>query len=267
MGKKAKEVAKAEYEPTERELKAIALRESRKNAGLPHPRLKVTNVREGNSVNCQIAIDHEDLAVGWGALAASLGVSDFKVTELLVDQVAALAQTKTEVSQDRTNKLLAVVQELAPADPYEALLAVQMAAIHDTAMKQAATLNLAMLASGHTDTFERYSNSLNKLTRTFAAQMEALKRYRSKGVQKVVVEHQHIHVHPGAQAVVGDVYRQGAGEQENEGQPHEREPVRIPQRPPVLREVKADGMPMQGPGNEGVERLPVPRGKGRATGG
>jgi len=30
-------------------------------------------------------------------------------------------------------------------------------------------------------------NALNKLTRTFATQMEALKRYRSTGEQKVTV--------------------------------------------------------------------------------
>ena len=47
------------------------------------------------------------------------------------------------------------------------------------------------------------STSLNKLTRTFATQMEALKRHRSAGEQKVVVEH--VHVYPGGQAVVGNV--------------------------------------------------------------
>ena len=41
-----------------------------------------------------------------------------------------------------------------------------------------------------------------KLTRTFATQME-LKRYRSKADQKVTVEH--VHVHQGGQAVVGNV--------------------------------------------------------------
>ena len=44
---------------------------------------------------------------------------------------------------------------------------------------------------------------INKLTRTFTTQMEVLKRYRSKGDQKVIVEH--VHVHDGGQAVVGNV--------------------------------------------------------------
>jgi hypothetical protein len=46
-------------------------------------------------------------------------------------------------------------------------------------------------------------NGLTKLTRTYAAQMEALKRYRSGGEQKMTV--QHVHVADGGQAMVGNV--------------------------------------------------------------
>ncbi len=42
--------------------------------------------------------------------------------------------------------------------------------------------------------------ALNRLARTFAAQMEALKRYRSKGEQRVYVER--VNVHEGGQAIV-----------------------------------------------------------------
>jgi hypothetical protein len=42
-----------------------------------------------------------------------------------------------------------------------------------------------------------------KLTKANATQVEALKKYRSKGEQKVVVEH--VHVHAGGQAIVGQV--------------------------------------------------------------
>ena len=44
---------------------------------------------------------------------------------------------------------------------------------------------------------------MNKLARTFAAQVEALKNYRSKGEQKMTV--QHVHVAEGGQAIVGNV--------------------------------------------------------------
>jgi hypothetical protein len=42
-----------------------------------------------------------------------------------------------------------------------------------------------------------------KLLRTYTAQLEALQRYRGKGQQKVMVEH--VHVHQGGQAIVGNV--------------------------------------------------------------
>jgi hypothetical protein len=45
--------------------------------------------------------------------------------------------------------------------------------------------------------------AFNKLARTFAAQVEALKRYRTGGGQTVRVEH--VTIHEGGQAIVGNV--------------------------------------------------------------
>jgi hypothetical protein len=50
---------------------------------------------------------------------------------------------------------------------------------------------------------ESAERGLNKLARTFNLQLEALKRLRSGGEQKVRVEH--VHVHEGGQAIVGNV--------------------------------------------------------------
>jgi hypothetical protein len=52
----------------------------------------------------------------------------------------------------------------------------------------------------HDRTAERV---FNKLARTFAVQVEALKRYRTGGEQKVTV--QHVTVNEGGQAIVGTV--------------------------------------------------------------
>ena len=49
--------------------------------------------------------------------------------------------------------------------------------------------------------------SLNKLARTFACQLEALKRYRSKGNQHIVVER--VTVSDFGQAIVGNVSQGG----------------------------------------------------------
>ena len=55
-------------------------------------------------------------------------------------------------------------------------------------------------------------NQANKLSRTWATLLEALNKHRGKGQQKVTVEH--VHVHPGGQAVVGNVERPGGGGEE-----------------------------------------------------
>ena len=49
----------------------------------------------------------------------------------------------------------------------------------------------------------------NKLTRPFAGQVSALKEYRSKGEQKMTV--QHVHVAEGGQAIVGNAPAEGGG--------------------------------------------------------
>jgi hypothetical protein len=56
----------------------------------------------------------------------------------------------------------------------------------------------------------------NKLSRTHATLLEALNRHRGKGQQKVTVEH--VHVHEGGQAIVGNVG--GGALTKTENQPH-----------------------------------------------
>src|ERR1700737_415563 len=61
-------------------------------------------------------------------------------------------------------------------------------------------------------TFEGRRENLsqaNKLSRTYATLLEALNRHRGKGQQKVTVEH--VHVHEGGQAIVGNVESRGGG--------------------------------------------------------
>jgi hypothetical protein len=91
------------------------------------------------------------------------------------------------------------------------MLAAQIAAIHSLTMEFAARLaNAGDLA--WRDSAER---TLNKLARTFAAQVETLKRYRVGGEQKVTV--QHVSVSDGGQAIVGNLTHRGAGSSEKLG--------------------------------------------------
>jgi hypothetical protein len=108
-------------------------------------------------------------------------------------------------SEKAVNFMLAVIKGIEPRDEIEAMLAAQMAAVHMASMTFARRL-------AHVDTIQQQdsaSNAFNKLTRTFAAQMSALKEYRSKGEQKMTV--QHVHVAEGAQAIVGNVSAPGVG--------------------------------------------------------
>jgi hypothetical protein len=104
------------------------------------------------------------------------------------------------------NFMLAVVKSVEPRNELESLLATQMAAIHAAAMLMACRL----ASSTNLKQQDSAERSLNKLARTFAAQLETLKRYRTGGEQKVTFEH--VHVHHGGQAIVGNVSTGGGGD-------------------------------------------------------
>jgi hypothetical protein len=101
--------------------------------------------------------------------------------------------------------MVSVVRDLAPRDVVERMLAVQMATTHVALIRAARSLAGADLLPQ----FEAHSTNYNKLARTFAAQVEALKRHRSKGQQVVRVER--VNVEPGGQAIVGEVHHGGRG--------------------------------------------------------
>ena len=93
------------------------------------------------------------------------------------------------------------------------MLAAQMGAVHVATMTAARRLNNSEYVSQQ----DSAANGLNKLARTFATQVEALKRYRTGGEQKVTGEH--VTVNEGGQAIVGNVQQggRGRGMKENRG--------------------------------------------------
>jgi hypothetical protein len=101
--------------------------------------------------------------------------------------------------------MISIVNNIAARDAVERMLAVQMAATH-VALVRAAGLLAKASTIQH---LEAYSTAYNKLARTYAAQMEALRKHRNGGQQKVQVEH--VHVHSGGQAIVGAVHHGGRG--------------------------------------------------------
>jgi len=92
----------------------------------------------------------------------------------------------------------------------EAMLATQMAAVHMATMTFAKRLaNVETIPQQ--DSAEK---AFNKLSRTFASQMEALKKYRTGGEQKMTVEH--VTVNERGQAIVGNVSQGGGGRKKGE---------------------------------------------------
>lgn len=131
------------------------------------------------------------------------------VADGLTGQLAILGAHGARTSEQATNFALGFVDSMKPKDAAEALLTAQMAAIHQATMMMARRLNHVENIPQQ-DAAER---ALNKLARTFVAQMDILKRYRSKGQQTVRVER--VTVQDGGQAIVGAVETGGRGRDES----------------------------------------------------
>jgi hypothetical protein len=190
----AKHVAKP-YEPTEREREVVGAVRERAQKRPPAPRLSVT--RKGDAA--LVDIDHPDPRTGSHLLMEALGSTDGAFIEGMMLQLADVCG-KGAVADERTlNFMLSAIRGVGPKDEVESMLAAQMAAVHMATMTFAK--RLAMVENiPQQDSAEK---AFNKLTRTFTAQVEALKRYRTGGEQKMTVEH--VTVNDGGQAIVGNV--------------------------------------------------------------
>ena len=128
-------------------------------------------------------------------------------------QALWVQNSSPEEREKQATATVAALMGIAPQDELEGMMAAQLIAAHNAAME---CYRRAMIGE---QTFEGRRENLaqaNKLSRTYAALLEALNRHRGKGQQKVTVEH--VHVHAGGQAVVGTV---GVGPaQKIEDQPH-----------------------------------------------
>ena len=160
--------AKTDYAPAPRELAAVN-RAAARVAANTTPRLKI--------LSDHIAIDHPDRVYGELLMMEALGAGDLDFMHGLLKQMAnASSKGKQSEQEDELNFMVSVVIGIGPRDQVEAMLATQMAAVHLTTMRSACQLAYAenpyLL-----DSAERV---FNKLTRTFPAQMETLKRYRAE---------------------------------------------------------------------------------------
>jgi hypothetical protein len=153
----------------------------------------------------EIGFERESAEVATLLQMADIGTTDRDFYTGLLSQISCLGSQKRSIDSASSNFVLAVVRSVNPRDSLEAMLATQMGAIHAATMMLARRLN-------HVETIPQQDaaeRAFNKLARTFATQMEALKRYRTSGQQKVTVEH--VTVNAGGQAIVGTVATGGGG--------------------------------------------------------
>jgi hypothetical protein len=190
---------KKKYEPTEREKTALDRYRAQEATAPAAPRMKV------DKKAATIAPDHPDVPFAYALLKEALGTVSVDFTNGLLGQLANAGSHGRQIDEDALNFMLSVVTGIKPKDQLEAMLAAQMAAIHTATMTFARRL-------AHVETIQQQDSAeraLNKLARTFAMQMEALKRYRIGGEQKVTV--QHVSVNEGGQAIVGNVNQAARG--------------------------------------------------------
>ena len=217
------------YEPTQKEHElCAAFRKHRDNAA-PAVRFKVTS--HGNVVEIRNA--HPELAMGGLLFMQAFGTTNGDFAEGLLKQLTDVVGKGKVPNQANLNLIIGMVQGIAPRDETEAMLATQMVLIHNAMMTAARRL-------GNVETIDQQdsaSNMLNKLARTFAGQVEALKKYRSTGEQNIRV--QHVNVSEGGQAIVGNVQTGGGGEPKNDEQSLEPSDP-LAQRPALSCDVQAN---------------------------
>jgi hypothetical protein len=140
-------------------------------------RVKVSKTADGKLM---LGLESANLA-GIDRLMAALGTSDTDFVNGLIFQVGVAGGEPDE----RENAfILSVVKGIRPRDQLEAMLAAQMAAVHMRCMTHTRHLNQA-------DSYypaESVENMFNKAMRTFAAQMEALTRYRAASKQQITAQ-------------------------------------------------------------------------------
>ena len=202
--KETKALAKREY--TDEEKARLAKYEERKER-MP---VKV-KIAKNDSGEPNISLQHLKDPLYKVKKLEALGTPDSDLQNHLLAQVCQTFDgTVSSDGYDKDkvvsayNDALAILTGIQPQDEIEGMLAVQMIGVHNMAMNYMGKAT----RTERVDFMTTYMNGATKSLRTFAAQMEALKRYRTGGQQKMVVEH--VHVNEGGQAIVGTV-NQGGG--------------------------------------------------------
>jgi hypothetical protein len=139
-------------------------------------------------------------------LKESLGTDDRDAISRLLTQATVLdpwLDPETNM-EECLNSSLAIPQGIRLGSQIEALVGIQMLAVHYTAMDY---LERAKRKDLGLEFREFYQNAANKLLRTFTMQVDCLNRHRGRMGQQVIVGN--VNITDGSQAIVGSVSHAG----------------------------------------------------------
>jgi hypothetical protein len=184
---------------------------------------------------------------------------------ILANQAVQALWLKNSSPEERDKQFsvtIAALAGIAPKDELEGMMAAQLVAAHNAAME---CYRRAMIGEQTLEGRRENLAQANKLSRTYAALLEALNRHRGKGQQKVTVEH--FHVHAGGEAVVGMGAARGqagGGDASKfEEQPHAKQIAHAPESALPRPDPQRDSMPVA---RDGERALPDARRQGAGRG-
>jgi hypothetical protein len=184
-----------------------------------------------------------------------LGGSDSDhFNQMLAEQTLEALWVAHSDDGQRNRQYLAAAAALIGAKPQnelEGMLISQMIACHAASLE---CHRRAMLSEQTIEVRQINLSAASKLSRTYAALLEALNRHRGKGQQVVRVEH--VTVQAGGQAIVGGVTQ--GGHQESEDRAH-AQPALAHAPEPALRRPDPPGQPLSVSGGQGQGTVPDAR--------
>jgi hypothetical protein len=252
VAKKPASLPATKLEPTEAEQAEIRALAERKKTRRKSPRFAVDR-QDGGQVQMMPAGVHADAAAA--RVMNAFGITSVDLAERLTAQImntTHLRSSNEPIAEGTLNAALAAVTGIAPRDEAEAMLVAQMVGVHWLAMDLLRKANDRPLLNDA-------GNLAVKLLRTYTTQLDALKRYRSAGEQRVVVQHQHVNVTAEQAAVQVNGMTPDPGGRGSVSKPEDQAHA-----PGETRSVTSEsGTPLQCP-NPTRNIVPVANGAGKA---
>jgi hypothetical protein len=157
-------------------------------------------------------LDGETLQLDFDVARDALGSQDGGFIVGLFNQVLQLSNDgKGAPDAKQLDFIAGALCGIKPKDELEGMLAVQIIANQILTMKFAGMLYVA----SNIERQEAVERIYTRLARTTPALMDTLRSKRTGGRQRVKVEH--VHVHSGGQAIVGNVETGGRGAERSGG--------------------------------------------------